>query len=355
MLRSLKLYSFDEKFMLANKMISVVISGVRYREFDLLFSVNEIKKIFPAAEIILSSNDKELIYRYKEENLFDKVILTDAFGELPSLKFPEGLDSALINNNINLQIDANYKGISAASHDLVLKLRTDQVLIGDSIFKLWSKLEDINPVTNKKGLILTSSIFSINPRYSERMPFHISDMLQLGYKSDLLSYYSAPTYPFEYATWYERNNHAGYSNSNEKAFRSKYAVEQWLTMHYIYEHESHFPVSFHNDYSEAKITEFEQQFPRYFFVAHPDDIGLRVSKFESARSYFNTQCYSTHESIKLLSNLFPQYQIDNSYNVKGINKNFYHYLKFFLDRKVIQLMIKNMPVGLKKKLKKIIS
>ncbi|HGB3474554.1 TPA: hypothetical protein ACIVB1_005056, partial [Salmonella enterica subsp. diarizonae serovar 61:l,v:z35] len=91
---------------------------------------------------------------------------------------------------------------------------------------------------------MTSSIFSINPRFSERMPYHISDMLQFGFKEDLIRYYSAPEYPFDYSVWYETHIYASHSNRNENIFRSRYAVEQWLTMNYIFGVNTPFPIKY---------------------------------------------------------------------------------------------------------------
>lgn len=336
--------------------MSVVICGVKNADFDIIYSVKLLREIFPNAELILSSNDSSLTKAQQIIAAVDKVIDCDNYGHLPSLKFPAHSISNTVNNNINKQIASNYAGINAASGELVLKLRTDQILFNDDILSLWELIESV-PVSNscRKGRIITSSVFSINPRYSERMPFHISDMMQFGYRQDLLHYYSAPQYTLEYAVWYEKNPHHKHSNFNERSFRSLYAVEQWLALHYIYNKEEEFPVRFHNDFSTEIIENFESILPDYFIIAHPDDIGLRISKFESARSYFNTQCYSTYESIELLKKANPDLKITNKYFPKGIDKKKYKYVRFFLEIKVIQLAIKIMPADFKSFLKSIIA
>ncbi|WP_205952053.1 WavE lipopolysaccharide synthesis family protein [Pantoea stewartii] len=339
--------------MTKNQKISVVIAGVRYKEFDIKYTVDILREYFNNPEIILSTNDKLFAEHYKKNNHFDKVIFCENEGELPSLKFPDKLDSTVVNNNINKQISCCYLGIKNATYPLVMKLRTDQIILNNDILALWSLIDQIpqsSEARNKR--VITSSVFSINPRYSERMPFHISDMFQFGYKEDLLNYYSAPAYPFKYSIWYEKNIHRIGSNRYEKAFRSKYAVEQWLALHYIYKNERDFPIAFHNDHSEKIVDEFESVFPEYFIVAHPDDIGLRVSKFESARSYFNTQCYSTYESIELLKKIHPDVLIKNVYKPKGISKDKYRYIRWILGLKIVQLAIKNIPFSLKEYLKK---
>lgn len=336
--------------------ISVVIAGTQYSEFDIKYTVSMLRDCFDNPEIILSTNDTSFAESCNKTNYFNKVILCKNEGELPSLKFPQTLISPIVNNNINKQIACSYSGVKAASNSLVMKLRTDQIIVNNNVLTLWSLINEIpqlSGVENKR--IITSSVFSINPRFSERMPFHIGDMFQFGHKQDILDYYSAPEYPFSYSIWYENHFHSVGSNKNEKAFRSKYAVEQWLALHYIYKKEKKFPIKYHNDCSEKIIAEFERVFPEHFIIAHPDDIGLRVSKFESARSYFNTQCYSTYESIELLKKMHSNITIHNFYKPKGISKNKFIYLMALLNNNIVQVLIKKMPLELKEWLKKMIS
>ncbi|GKX58422.1 WavE lipopolysaccharide synthesis family protein [Leminorella grimontii] len=339
------------------KSISVIFSGVGYKEFDIYYSVQLVRQLFPGSEIILSSNDRTLISHASELAIFDKIVVCNDYGELPSLKFSKKATNDIINNNIKKQIDASYMGISEASNELVLKVRTDQVLLNNKILDLWESINKIPLMNNShRGRIITSSIFSINPRYSERMPYHLSDMFQFGYKEDLLDYYSVPEYPFEYAIWYETHPYAKHSNRSELLFRSKYAVEQWLLMHYIFRSEDKFPIKYHNDFSEEIIKNFETIITDYFIIAHPDDIGLRASKFFSSISYVNNQCYSTYDSLKLLeiNNSLDQ-KLSHRFAPRGINKTIFKYLWFALDFKIIQFFVKNMPNGFKVMIKKKIS
>ncbi|EHW3316120.1 hypothetical protein K3E42_002343, partial [Escherichia coli] len=312
-------------------------------------------KIFANSEIIISTNDKKLISDVKENTLVDKIIYCNPTGELPSLKFSD-IQNINVNNNINKQIKCAYEGILVAKNELVLRLRTDQIILDSSILELWTKINKIPKAHDKKGRIITSSIFSINPRFSERMAYHISDMLQLGYKNDLLSYFSAPEYPFEYATWYERNPHHKNSNEFERKFRSRFAVEQWLTLHYIFKEEKNFPISFHNEFNDKIITDFEDIFIEYFIIAHPSDISLRASKFYKAESYYNTQCYSTKECLFLLARKHPEftYMIDD-YKHKGMNKKYFSILMPFIYAPLSQFLIKRMSNNQKNKIKEILN
>ena len=335
--------------------ISIVFSGPKYKEYAIDYAIDKVTRIFPSAEIIISSNDKNLISEIEHNSYINKIILCDDFGELPSLKFLSPKDKHT-NNNINKQIECCLSGIKAATNEIVLRLRTDQLLLDDSILKLWEKIKSIPLDTTKRGRIITSSIFSINPRYSERMPYHISDMLQLGYKEDLISYFSAPAYPFEYATWYERNPHHPSSNEYERSFRSRFAVEQWLAMHYMFDGEENFPISYHNEWDKDIIEHFENLLSEFFIIAHPDDIHLRASKFSNYESYYNTQCYSTKESIMLLAKAHPEAEeLVDLYSHKGMNKKYFTKLMPIIYSPIAQFIIKRLTTENKIKIKNILN
>ena len=335
--------------------ISIVFCGPRYREYSINYAIESIANSFQMPEIIISTNDKSFALEMEKNPLVNKVILCENTGELPSLKFTSQYEN-YTNNNINKQRNCCLKGIEASSNELVLRLRTDQILLDDSILDLWNKTLNIPKDNNKRARIITSSIFSINPRYSERMPYHISDMLQFGYKEDLISYFSAPIYPFEYATWYERNKHHPSSNKFEKKFRSRYAVEQWLALHYIFNDEYKFPISFHNDWNEHIIAEFENNIVDYFVIAHPLDINLRASKFSSAESYYNTQCYSTHEYFTLLAKKEPSIEhLTKEYSPRGINKKYYIYLKPIIYSLPVQFIIGHLTPNIKNLIKQMLN
>ncbi|EDX5486198.1 hypothetical protein CSU65_004559 [Salmonella enterica subsp. diarizonae] len=338
--------------------ISIVIAGPAYREFDIYYSIKLLRTHFPESEIILSSNDHLLLTHANRLGVFDKIVTVENSGELPSLKFESVSDRGqpIVCNNINKQIKTSLHGILEASHDLVLKIRTDQILMQNHIISLWNLIKDI-PNDNKKtkGRIITSSIFSINPRFSERMPYHISDMLQFGFKEDLIRYYSAPEYPFDYSVWYETHIYASHSNRNENIFRSKYAVEQWLTMNYIFGVNTPFPIKYHNDISHKIIKDFEYIFPDFFIIAHPKDISLRASKFNSAMNYVNNQCYSTYDSLMFLKEKYKLSEhILSNYKAMGLNKKIYKHLNAILNSYLIHIVIRHLPVSIRKFLKRIL-
>jgi len=278
--------------------VTVVFTGTRYKSINIEESVRHVKKIFKDCETILSTNDAEFAKCVERKKIFDKTILIlDDEKSLPGIKFSDAEQK----NNINKQIQTAYRGIKEASNNLVLRLRTDHQLISDKILSFWHLSESINSESNEnQGRIITSALFSINPRYMEKMAWHISDMFQFGYKEDLLKYFSAPYYTEEYAIWYEKEKHSMNANWYELNFRSKYAVEQWLALHYIFSKEEDFPINKSHNINETIIAEFENTWPIYFFIIHPYDLGLLTPKFKSSMTYCNTQCYTTIDSFILL-------------------------------------------------------
>lgn len=335
--------------------ISIILSGPSYNDYSIDYAIEKLASIFLNSEIIISTNDRNLISVVENLPHVDKIIFCSNTGELPSLKFQDSKDKH-VNNNINKQRDCCLQGVKAAKYDLVLRLRTDQLLLDNSILELWENIDRIPQHNEKKGRIITSSIFSINPHYSERMPYHISDMLQFGYKDDLISYFSAPVYPFDYSTWYERHPHHPSSNRFERAFRSKYAVEQWLALHYIFKNENAFPISYHNHWDDDIIVKFEQLFTEYFIIAHPKDINLRAPKFSSYESYYNTQCYSTNESISLLAKAHPEANfLVGRYPAKGMNKKYFSRLMPIIYSPVSQFIIGKLTPKYKNKIKELLN
>ncbi|WED78055.1 WavE lipopolysaccharide synthesis family protein [Aeromonas allosaccharophila] len=297
------------------KMISVVICGVRYNEFDLKYSVLKLREVISNVEVVLSTNDITLFNQYNGKMLFDKVVFVEDHGALPSLKFCNEKQS----NNINRMISVALAGIQAANHNIIIRLRTDQILTHGRIVDFIDLVLKADVIENERlcgarSKIITSSLFSINPRYSERFPYHVGDMFQIGYKEDLIRYFSAPEFPFDYAVWYETRKHLPHSNFYEKQFRARYAVEQWLTLHYIFGSEDNFPIRVHNDCDSGIIEVMEKLIFQYFYIASPEDLGLRASKFEGSRLYYTTQCYSTKNSESYLRNGYIE-----SKNAKGVS------------------------------------
>lgn len=319
--------------------ISVVFTGPECKEISITKSVKNVRRYFKNCEVILSTNDLDFANSIRSMDIFDRIIeIATPVDSLPGIKFSDNKKD----NNINKQIQTAFNGIKAAKNDIVLRIRTDHAINSDKIMEFWRLSEKkACKSPHVQGRIITSSLFSINPRYLEKMAWHISDMIQLGYKKDLMTYFSAPYYSREYATWYENNPHNKYANWYELNYRSKFAVEQWLTLHYIFKKETDFPIANSHQISKTIIEEFESTWPLYFFIVHPFDIKLVSPKFSSSIGYCNTQCYTTYDNFNFLNTL------------KNIEKPLINKLDLwrpsFIDR-LIRLVLKIVPDNTIKKI-----
>lgn len=305
--------------------ISVVIQGPIYSQYNIEDHVITMRKILPESEFILSS---DTIYIDKN-SLFDHIIYNKDINTLPPLKFNQQSK-----NNINKQIYSSLLGIKKSSRPLILKIRTDQFLSDVIFLEIWNHLKELDrKILVGKGRILTTSLYTLNPNSYERMAYHISDMLLFGYKEDIERFFSCPKYEYEDAIWYEYNKHALHSNKIEKTFRSRFAVEQWLTLNYIFKNKN-FPIKYHNDISKKIINQFENFLVDTFIIVHPRDICLSMPKFTRDYNSFtaNLTCYSTNDYKKLLK---TKRNLDFKITIK---KNFPHHT---LTRLFLQLTTKN--------------
>lgn len=281
--------------------LSILIQGPTPDEFNLRFAADHLRSIFPGCEVIRSTSETGKAMQAGDDDAFDKVVRHADIGGLPSLKFTDSRT-----NNANRQFQSVQAGLAACSRDYVLRLRSDQTAMSQKLVDIWQTIEGMKidrPYAVGRARILTSSLFSINPRFDERMPYHVSDMLQFGFKEDVQRYFSPPNIPLDVATWYERNPHQDGSYWRERLFRSRYAVEQWLCMHYL--SPGSLPLRYHNDCRPNAIELFEERMVDNFIIAHPRDIDLRVPRFDHAsRSlYFNATCYSMSDWLDLAQRL----------------------------------------------------
>jgi hypothetical protein len=271
-----------------NSDISIILQGGLDVGWDVRYSAAYLREVFPGATLILSTQ-KTGAETFEGMSVFDKVVFTDDPGSLPSVKFGGPP------HNVNRQIVSAAAGMAAVTTAFAMKLRTDAYLDSRKVVDLWQSWGEqrLGPGTRGRARILITSIFSLNPRFDERLVYHLSDFIQFGRSEDLQKFWSCPLLDFGTGTWYERNDYASGSLRREKQFRSRFATEQWLTLNYLYG-PANFPIEFHNHTNESIITEFENQMVDNFVVAHPFDIDLRMPKhghFFRSR-YFNAICHS---------------------------------------------------------------
>ena len=273
---------------IANEDITIILQGGLGGDWDVRYSARYLREVMPGAKIILATQETAA-KTLTDRTDFDAVVLTPDPGPLPPVKLVGGP------HNVNRQIMSSAAGLAAVTTPYAMKLRTDAYLSSRKAVDLWSRWAEANPGPRRKGQarILIMSLFSLNPRFDERLCYHLSDFMQFGRTEDLRAFWSCPQMDFGTNTHYERHPYAPHSITREREFRSKYATEQWLTLNYLFD-DGQFPIAYHNDVNDGIIAEFEEYLADNFVVAHPIDVDLHMPKHDYVfRSrYFNTICYS---------------------------------------------------------------
>lgn len=96
--------------------------------------------------------------------------------------------------NLNLQLKTTHAGICALKNkdaEYVLKTRTDQCLCSSMFLHYFYHLLQVFPlsknVRNQTNRIITMDLYT-----QKLVPFHLSDMMQFGHITDLVSYWTVP-------------------------------------------------------------------------------------------------------------------------------------------------------------------
>jgi hypothetical protein len=282
--------------------ISAIVTGPLPKEFDVRYSAEELRRHFPNIAVVLATSDRKHLGEVDYGSAFDRVVAVDDAGALPTLKWDDATP-----NNVNRQIATVSEALKHVTTDLCIRLRSDCTLMSDDALARWEQAQTVPRGDHAVGQqrLLVSSIFTINPRFDERMAYHVGDTFQLGLTQDLKKYFGAPRMPISVATWYERESYSADATRRERAFRSRFAVEQWLCLHYLVEDEARFPIRVHNDLDEATLAAFEERLIADFVVVHPRDMQLRMPRFAPMlnSSYFNALCYSTTDWAELAQRL----------------------------------------------------
>jgi len=209
----------------------------------------------------------------------EHVVFSDDPGWLPGIKLRDGAGEQ---NNVNRQILSTRRGLEDVQTEYAVKIRTDCALKHAAFVPIVRRFQD----AGHDHRILASSLFTIDPRMFEQMPYHISDWFQFGPTAELQRYWSVPFMTEEDARFYESHPHAGHSTFMDRRFRSRLAVEQHLATHYA--QQLGYPVPrYHNDVARAVMDGHRRFLRRHWIILDPWDIGLEFPKYEWAyRSSF---------------------------------------------------------------------
>lgn len=274
--------------MIASREISVVVQGAvggkptdppakRLTERCL----RSVRRHLPDAEIILST--------WKGSDVtglsFDQLVVSDDPGAVP-------LDVRRTPNNINRQIVSTRAGMQVVERPYAVKLRTDFELLGDRFLSYFGKYTArAEKARIFRERVVTSTIFSINPRRFAAMPYHPSDWFFFGLTEDLRNLWDIPL-----AVEPSNSRWCGDDSRNHIPFLSgrtaRFAPEQTMWLGLLRKH-GDFPCDHMTDVSRSAIEDTELTFANNLVIETPRRLGLSYLKgrrgsiwdFESFATY----------------------------------------------------------------------
>lgn len=185
--------------------ITVVIQGSirphrKIKEKNYVRSVvASVKKHLPGANIILST--------WKGENVPPKLSVNDVvYSDDPGMH-PRGESPTDKPNNINRQIVSSFEGIKKVTTTYALKLRSDNILIGNGFldyFGWLNKFEEKYRVVEERILIRRCRTRKPKGKYLTH-PFQVADQVAFGLTRDIYKLYDIPLvsdYDFKYFLHY---------------------------------------------------------------------------------------------------------------------------------------------------------
>lgn len=239
----------------------------RERE-DFARNIKLTRKVLPGARVILSTWAGTEVPPGME---LDALVESEDPGSLPPLK----LDNPHA-NNINRQLVSTRAGLAAVGTPYAVKLRTDCFLEHAGFLDYYREQLLLDGGHER---LLACSFFTLDPSMFERLPFHLSDWFQFGPTALLQDYWSAPPMSAKDARLHETQRHAAGSTVFERKFRARFAVEQYLCMHFAHARGYACP-RFLNDTADTVLADFQRFLAQDVMLLDPWQIGLRFVKYD---------------------------------------------------------------------------
>lgn len=197
--------------------ISIVVQGA-YSDITLI-CLSSFRKIFPNAEIILSTWQNSEVSSPDA----DRIIFSDD----PGTVFADKVAKTL--NNVNRQLVSTKAGLAAATRQFVLKTRSDVVFHNGNFITYFGKYDGIQSPYFQNRLLICN-YYTRNPRISH-ICFHPSDWLLFGTRSDILQYYETiPCMSESEAGWFETRKKASAIFTN---YLCRFTPEQHIFLSFI--------------------------------------------------------------------------------------------------------------------------
>jgi hypothetical protein len=183
--------------------------------------VASIRRFFPGAEIILST------WEGADTDGLDYDVLVKS-ADPGAIVFSETMDPPVY-NNMNRQIVSSRAGLEKASRPFAVKFRGDLFFVSDELLRNADGLRE--PLTRGlfRSRVIISPYLTINPRQFP-IPFHFSDIVQVGRTDDLRDFWSIPPAPEPEFTRWHANRKSSLFRPVREHYKVRVAVEQYLNL-----------------------------------------------------------------------------------------------------------------------------
>jgi len=225
------------------------------------------RKVLPGARIVLSTWAGTELPPGLE---VDALVESEDPGGLAPLKLKDNKA-----NNINRQLLSTHAGLAAVETPYAVKLRTDCFLEHAGFIDYYREQRVLD---GGRERLLASSFFTLDPSMFERLAFHLSDWFQFGPTPLLRDYWSVAPMPVKDARLYETQEHVAGSTVFERQFRARFAVEQYLCLHFAHARGYTVP-RFLNDVSDTVLADYQRFLAQDAMLLDPWQIGLRFDKY----------------------------------------------------------------------------
>lgn len=250
------------------KDISVVVQGA----VDIINThkcLQSIRENFPLSEIVLST----WVDSFVSECDYDVLVFN---------KDPGSLAINASFGNLNRQIVSTLNGIKKSSRKYVLKLRSDMTLDSCSFLHFWNKYPKRNPKyfwLEHKVIIPTlycKQFLDIGSQIPT--PFHYSDWMHFGLRSDLLKIWNIPLAQKKIYSNYFRSKESFTIKLDGRWLECMLPPESYIFSTAVKKYIPYMDYQSLDDYCTKYIELSEQILVNNFIVIEPTDLGISMKK-----------------------------------------------------------------------------
>lgn len=299
---------------------------------DFLYNLSQTKKYLPNAKIILSTwNGINLPSHLNtaEKLGIDKIIYSEDPGGTLNIKF-----NNLPANNANRQIVSSHAGLQGVETPYALKLRIDSFLVNDNLLLYYNKyINEVNKAkqegkrskfyTEDKPYkpIIVGCFFTIDPIVYEHMAYHMSDWVQFSDTATLQEWWNIPLFPDELGTYYERKPHRFNANYFDKQFRTRLAVEQYITINFAKKRGFVVP-QWHNQIDEKILIDFNHFLANHIVVLDLEEFGVSLTKYSWTKKhhFISMDCIRHADWYKLFVDYWQIHPINKKLYQQGLKR-----------------------------------